>query len=125
MGLPQTYRLKRRQAFKAVYKKGLRCRGRYLTLRALPVRGERLPPPQFGIAVSQKVSKKAVVRNRIKRQLRAAFKALLPQIQPGWKVVAIAKPGASACDYQYFLQELEQLLVRAEVSDGSPRGNVF
>ena len=42
------------------------------------------PPPapaRIGITVSQKVSKRAVVRNRLKRQVRAALRGLLPQLE--------------------------------------------
>jgi ribonuclease P protein component len=72
-----------------------------------------------GIAVSQKVDKRAVVRNRIKRQLRAAVQQLLPRIQPGWQIVIGVRPRATECEYQQFLQELEQLLADAEVLHGN------
>jgi ribonuclease P protein component len=60
-----------------------------------------------------------VIRNRIKRQLRSAFRYLLPKISPGWQVVVVVQPAAAKeCDYQQFLQELEQLLAKAEVING-------
>jgi ribonuclease P protein component len=57
----------------------------------------------------------------MKRQIRAAFRYLLPQISPGWKLVAIVQPSAvrEKCDYQQFLQELKQLLAEAEVLNGN------
>lgn len=76
-------------------------------------------PTQLGISVSQKVSKRAVVRNLIKRRLRVAFFSLLPQMSSGWQVVIVVKPGAAECDYGQFLQELKQLLIKAEVMNGS------
>ncbi len=68
--------------------------------------------------MSQKVSKRAVVRNRIKRQIQAAFRCLLPKLAPGWQLVVVAKPNAIECDYEEFLRELKQLLVNAEVLNG-------
>ncbi len=123
MGLPKANRLKHRKEFKQVYQKGLRCSGKYLIVRALkdvsPHSGEAtLPPPKIGISISQKVSKKAVIRNRIKRQLRAIIRSLLPQLSSGWKMVVVVKPSAVGCKYEDFLQELRQLLIESEVLHG-------
>lgn len=75
-------------------------------------------PTCIGISISQKVSKKAVVRNRIKRQIKSAIRHLLPQIQSGWLLVIIVRPSAIQCDYWQFLRELEQMLRKIEVIDG-------
>lgn len=75
-------------------------------------------PNRFGISVSQKVSKRAVIRNRIKRQIRAGLRQLLPQMSAGWDFVVIVHPQAVECDYWQFLRELEQLLIQAEVING-------
>jgi ribonuclease P protein component len=77
-----------------------------------------LPPTRLGVSISQKVSKRAVVRNRIKRQIQAAFRCLLPKLPPGWQLVVVVKPNAIECDYEEFLRELKQLLVNAEVLNG-------
>ncbi|MBF2046422.1 MAG: ribonuclease P protein component [Leptolyngbya sp. IPPAS B-1204] len=79
---------------------------------------QAIPPTQIGISISQKVSKRAVVRNRIKRQLRAIVQQFLPQISPGWQLVIVVKPNAAECGYEQFLQELKQLLISAEVING-------
>lgn len=62
-----------------------------------------------------------MIRNRIKRQLQAAFRCLLPQLLPGWQVVVVVQPSAvqEECDYLQFLQELKQLLAEAEVLNGN------
>jgi ribonuclease P protein component len=74
--------------------------------------------PRIGISISQKVSKRAVVRNRIKRQIRAILRQFLPRLEANWWVVVIVKPQALECDYTEFLRELEQLLTDAEVLNG-------
>jgi ribonuclease P protein component len=79
---------------------------------------ENLPATRFGISVSQKVSKKAVVRNLLKRQVKAAVRQLLPQIHSGWSIVIGVRPSAQGCEYVEILRELEQLLAAAEVLDG-------
>jgi ribonuclease P protein component len=127
VALPQSHRLRHWRDFQAVYQQGIRRSGRYLTLRGLSqsaISGDiqhqdisRLPT-RIGISISQKVSKKAVVRNRIKRQIRAILRQLLPRLSPCWQLVVVVRPGATECDYGQFLRELEQLLAQAEVING-------
>lgn len=134
MALPKVNRLKHQYDFSAVYQKGIRRRAGYLTLRALrrmrsrsrqgveessgSCNVRREMPTRVGISISQKVSKRAVVRNRIKRQLKAGLRQLLPRVSPGWDLVVVVHPQAVQCDYLQFLQELEQLLIQAEVLNG-------
>lgn len=75
-------------------------------------------PTRVGISISQKVSKRAVIRNRIKRRLKVAARSLLPRFLTGWDLIVIVHPEATQCDYRQFLQELEQLLINAEVCNG-------
>lgn len=130
MALPKIHRLRRRQDFSAVYQSGSRHSTDSLTLRALrlsPILTDpdsaasyqpvETVPAQIGISISQKVSKRAVVRNRIKRQLKAILQQFLPQMSPGWQLVIVVKPSAAQCGYEQFLQELKQLLIKAEVID--------
>lgn len=131
--LPQANRLRHWRDFQAVYQKGIRRSGRYMTLRGLRQGGrardvltpatsapiaQGTPPSRIGISISRKVSKKAVVRNRIKRQIRAAVRQLSPRLSPGWWLVVVVRSTALECDYAQFLRELEQLLVEAEVLNG-------
>jgi ribonuclease P protein component len=75
-------------------------------------------PIQVGISISKKVSKRAVVRNRIKRQLKAIVRQLLPRLESGLRMVILVRSEALTYEYGEFLQELEQLLVKAEVLHG-------
>ena len=123
MALPKVNRLKNRHEFQTLFREGNRLKSSHLTLRALRLQtpsGTITGATRIGISISTKVSKRAVIRNRIKRQIRAAFRSLLPQIAPGWSLVIVVQPQAvlSKCDYQQFLQELEQLLAKAEVMNG-------
>ncbi len=122
MGLPKVHRLRNRQDYRAVYEQGIRRYSPHLTLIAL------LMPKQlgavstnvtmFGISISKKVSKKAVVRNRIKRQIKGIIRTNLQAIAPGWKVVIVVKPKAIECKYEHFLRELEELLKQAKIING-------
>ncbi|MBW4504045.1 MAG: ribonuclease P protein component [Scytonema hyalinum WJT4-NPBG1] len=137
MALPKANRLKSHRDFQAVFREGIRRHGLHLTLRALRPSPSckpsadaacemetndkaNLAPAQIGISISTKVSKRAVVRNRLKRQIAAALYKLLPRILPGWRIVVVVKPTAAdmKCVSQQFLQELEQLLAQTEVFNG-------
>ncbi len=113
MALPKANRLKSRKDFQAVFREGIRRHGSYLILRALKPSFSRKPSldtapeniqltdvahldsTKFGISISTKVSKRAVVRNRIKRQITAALYKLLPRLSPGWRLVVVVKPTAA------------------------------
>ncbi|MBE9060237.1 ribonuclease P protein component [cf. Phormidesmis sp. LEGE 11477] len=71
--------------------------------------------PQFGVSISRKVSKRAVVRNRIKRQLFAIIRQYLPEIDPAWQVAIVVRPSAVECSFDDFLRELEYLLKKLEI----------
>lgn len=130
MGLPKTNRLRQRRDFTLVYQRGIRRKSRYLTLRAfrfptIVPSAERSEPrshlvraTRIGISISLKVSKRSVVRNRIKRQIRSGLRQFLPRLVCGWDLVIVVHPEAVECDYLQFLQELEQLLMQAEVIHG-------
>ena len=131
--LDSAHRLRKRQDFTTVYQRGSRYQTSHLILRSYQrVEGEA--PTRIGISISQKVSKRAVVRNQIKRQLRAICRLLLNKLMPGWDLVIVVrahqgaqKQGKGAltkeataleCDYQQFLRELKQLLAEAKVLNG-------
>ena len=122
MSLPKPHRLRRRQDFQKVYQYGKRHQQLHLTLRSLQdlpsTAAENLPATRFGVSVSKTVSKKAVTRNLLKRQVKAALRQLLPQITSGWSVVIGVRPSAQGCEYLQILRELEQLFAAAGIIDG-------
>ena len=75
-------------------------------------------PTRIGISISLKVDKRSVVRNRIRRQIQAAFRHLMPRIGKNLDILVVVHPPAIQCSYLQFLQELEQLLADLEVLNG-------
>jgi ribonuclease P protein component len=67
---------------------------------------------RLGLAVSRKVDKRAVGRNRIKRALREQFRSLRLQLPPG-DYVLVARPPAAAASPAQLRQTFHGLLVRA------------
>jgi ribonuclease P protein component len=118
VGLPSNHRLKGWQDFRQVYRQGKRYQSHHLIIRVLAGEADQAIPTRFGISVSKKVSKKAVIRNRIKRQLKGVIRGLLPKITSGWQIIIMVKPEISQCEYEHFLRELKELLLKAEVIHG-------
>ena len=117
-------RLKHWKDFGKVYRQGTRYGSPHLTLVAMSEVDPAIAT-KFGISISQKVSKKAVIRNRIKRQIRSALRELLPYISPGWKAIVVVRPKALECKYEHFLRELKQLLIKADIINGHTREYVL
>ncbi len=83
--MPARYRLPR-EAFAKVYAEGKHYQSRYLRLRVLAT--DTPTQHQWGLVVGKKVSKKAVVRNRWKRQLRALIIRFLQEVSlPGFQAI--------------------------------------
>lgn len=79
------------------------------------------PEPRFGYTVSKKVGG-AVVRNRVRRRLRALVASLAPErLRPGFDYVLIARPGAELRSYQDLAADLGQALDRVHRPRGRER----
>lgn len=66
---------------------------------------------RVGLAVSRRVSKRAVVRNRIKRQVRESFRKLRLQL-PHFDVMVVARGSAASQDNAVLRADLERLWQR-------------
>ena len=86
--LEKRYRLHKNFQYTYVYKKGTSVPARNLTLVYVKASGSL----RVGFSVSNKVGK-AVVRNKVKRRLRASVKRLMPQMKRGYNYVFTARPG--------------------------------
>ena len=94
--------IKQRKAFVAATRQGKRHASKTLVVQFIPA-DDTL---QLGITVTKKVGN-APVRNRIKRQLRAAFtEAAKTASLPNGSYVIIARNGAYAAPYARLLQDL-------------------
>ena len=102
-------RLRRRSDFSAVYQGGRQWSNDLLTVRVLR---NDLPHSRFGFAVGRRVGG-AVVRNRVKRRLREAVRALAPV--DGWDVVIVARPAAATVAYSALVAALQSLFGRARL----------
>lgn len=94
--LPKENRLQKTRDFDVVFKKGRFFGTKFLSLKYME---NGLTATRVGFVVSTKVSKSAVKRNRLKRQMREIFRLNLDKIKPGVDISVIAKPGATELEY--------------------------
>jgi len=89
--LPCENRLKRDKDFQALFKKG---QGTYGSVCGAKWQKNGLKVFRAAVVVGTKVSKKAVVRNRLRRQVREIIRLRLDQFKPGYDLVLIVKKEA-------------------------------
>jgi len=99
-------RLRRRKDFAAAYRKGRVQGNRLLVGRINPNHSDIT---RFGF-VAGKVVGGAVVRNRVKRRLREAARAL--DVTPGLDIVIGARKAAADADFHALTEALASLLER-------------
>ena len=86
-------RLSRSRDFDAVYRQGRSASTRFLVLYWFPREEDDEGEPRLGLAVPKSVGN-AVVRNRIKRQLRETWREVADRARPGHDYVLVARPGS-------------------------------
>lgn len=69
---------------------------------------------KVGIIVSNKISKKAVVRNKIKRIVRKAARETIEKNSTGLKLVVLTKPTAGAASRTELEKDIRQVFKRIE-----------
>lgn len=99
-------------SFENVLKNGRGFRKDLIFIKVLPnVSGHN----RFGFLVTKKVSKKAVIRNKVKRRLREAVRKLLPKTKKGIDVVVGALPGLENRDFWDIAATIEALFKKANL----------
>ena len=87
--LPQSNRLRLESDIKTLFARGKSVFGSWVGMKFWK---NDLPVSRFAVVTGVKVSKKAVVRNRLKRQVRAIVQEVLPRVTPGYDVLLFMKP---------------------------------
>lgn len=107
--MKRAFRLRQSNEFTRVRRKGKSFSHPLLVLIALANPQGSL---RIGVSAGKTVGT-AVVRNRAKRQLRAAIDRLLPEITPGWDLIFIARVPIREAKFDQIMAGVNSVLVRA------------
>ncbi len=106
--LPFKNRLKKEKDFQQVFNKGRFINSDLISVRFLD---NNTDDTRVGFIVSKKVSKKAVLRNRVKRKLREVMRANMEKIKGGFDIIITAK----SIELEKIDKTLEELLKRSNL----------
>jgi ribonuclease P protein component len=115
---PRRAHLRASAEFQAVFGGGTRFSGPLFRLQVLPASVTQ-SQARLGMTVSKRVDKRAVARNRIRRQVREAFRLQRDRLPPG-DYVFQAKPEATHVDNAGLRHALLKLLERAATTLKAP-----
>ncbi|MFH0840760.1 MAG: ribonuclease P protein component [bacterium] len=103
----QKNRLTKHKDFTKAFKQGKSDYGKLLGIKVLK---NELAESRFSIVAGLKVSKKAVERNRAKRQIREIFTKQLESLKSGYDLVVICLPGIVGEDSTAIKKEVDKIL---------------
>jgi len=113
--LPKINRIKKKKDFETIFKNSKSFRNNLFIFKT---RKNNLKLNRFGFVVSQKVSKKATLRNKIKRRLGEAIRDKMENIEIGTDLVFITLPGIEKKEFSEIKKAVEDSLVKAKLVAG-------
>ena len=99
--------------FSRIYREGRRYPGAIMALYLRPTGLDRRVAVTAGRGL-----RGAVVRNRVKRRLREAYRRIEARLCAGGDIVLVARSGAAAARFGEIVQELEALCVTGRLMCG-------
>lgn len=102
----------KRKDFKKVLKEGKKIKTGYLILKILP---NNLAKIRVGVLIGKKISKKATIRNKIKRRLKELVRQNLEKIEKGLDLVFIPCPEIKNKNFIELKSLFFQILKKAQI----------
>lgn len=112
--LPKINRIKKKNDFDLIFKKGLSYKEGLLILKTI---NNGLEKSRFGFITSQKVSKKATIRNKIRRRLSEIIRKESNNIKNGVDAVFISLSGIDKKEFSDLEKSVKNLLLKAKITD--------
>lgn len=109
----KSYRVKSEKDFQTVFEQGQSMANKAFVLYALPKPGQK--HFRVGISVGKKVGHTAVVRNRLKRYIRASITEFKPNIRPDLDFLVIARPYVRDFDMERIQKNLGHIMKLSHV----------
>jgi len=110
--LKKENRLKRDRDFDRLFTKGEKAFSFPFSIR---LSNNKRPVSRFAVVVGTKVSKKAVERNRLRRQVRETLRLLLPTLVSGKDVAISVQPQAKTMPQAELESGLKKALKKAKL----------
>ncbi len=114
--LAQKYRLRKSKDIARVYQRGRYSSGRDFTIKAI---NNGFSDTRLAIVVSRKVSKSAVVRNRIRRRVSGQIEEAWKTVRPGYDIVITVREDISALETGSLRNDLYKHLHRLDLTEES------
>lgn len=111
--LASQYRLKKKSSFYEVEEEGTVLQSDSFGLAYIDKKDNN--NSLFGFVISTKISKQAVIRNKIKRALHEAVRMNYSYVKPGYYVVFLAKPRAVGKSTSDLMAEVKKSLEDAKL----------
>ncbi|HJN35930.1 MAG: ribonuclease P protein component [Prochlorococcus sp.] len=124
MVLPATMRIRGHRCFDRLHRSGKGFQGKWMVLRVVSSLQRLMKSPQrdqqpsccrCAVVISSKVSKRAVVRNRLRRLLHNHLRLKLEDVNAHagrWALLSL-RPGSAAAEPATLLEECDRLLMDA------------
>ncbi len=110
--LPKIYRLRQEKDIKALFARG---KSVFDIVLGIKFKRNNFSHSRFAVVVGAKISKRATVRNLIKRRLRAILEKYLEDFRPGFDIIVLVKEGVTKRTFLELEHELLGLLERVGV----------
>lgn len=110
--LAQKNRLSKKDDFELIFRSGNKIFNQYLNLR---FRENDLDCCRFSIIVSNKISKKAVVRNKLRRRIKTFIVNNLSNFRKNYDLVITVLPGFGDLDFKDSQVFLLNLLKKSKI----------
>jgi ribonuclease P protein component len=96
-------RVKKRRDFLEAQKSGQKLYSRHLLIYVLP---NGFETARLGVTVSKKVDSRAVVRNRLRRQIKEIFRLNQSRLLRPFDIIVIARQNAVTCKFDDLRREM-------------------
>jgi len=111
--LKRINRLKKRYQFNYVYKSGEHFSGEHMVLYVVSSKTKNI---KVGLAVTKKIGK-AVVRNRVRRQLREIIKKQVPNLKQNYNIIVVARENITSTSFENLTNEFLKLIKKANLTN--------
>lgn len=110
--LKKINRLLKKKDFNEVFKKGRFFKDDFLVFRVL---NNNLEYSRVGLVIGTKISKKAVLRNKIRRHLSECFRLKISSLKVGFDVVVLPNISILSKNYKEIQKNVDNLLIKSKL----------